>query len=92
MEKSLVKRKKKDAESIQEEITNDITGLTNYFTAPNIRNKVKHPLFLAQAFYNCVKLYTYFHILILYFRIYDLNCIIIKTFIRIRMKKMLLKI
>lgn len=32
-------------------------GLYNYFTAANIRDKVKHPLFLSIFFSNCVKLY-----------------------------------
>jgi hypothetical protein len=53
----LIKRKKKEAESIHVEISNDISGFTNYFTAPNIRNKVKHPIFLAYKFSNCVSLY-----------------------------------
>jgi len=39
--KRLVKRKKKENEQNEEEITNDINGFTGYFTAPNIRNKVK---------------------------------------------------
>jgi hypothetical protein len=39
-QKTLIKRKKKDSECVREEINNDIFGFTNYFTAPNIRNKV----------------------------------------------------
>lgn len=39
-DKQLVKRKNTDKEQVSEEISNDITGFTNYFTAPNIRNKV----------------------------------------------------
>lgn len=41
----------------EEKITPDIQGLINYFTAPNIRNKIRHPLFLALKFYECVQLY-----------------------------------
>ena len=55
--KTMIKRKKKDAESVHQEIDNDIAGFTNYFTAPNIRNKVKHPLFLAYRFSSCVMLF-----------------------------------
>ncbi|KRX08142.1 hypothetical protein PPERSA_01687 [Pseudocohnilembus persalinus] len=55
--KQLVKRKKKEAESIQEQISADIVGFTNYFTAPNIRNKIKHPFFLAYKFSECVSMY-----------------------------------
>ena len=43
-DKQLVKRKKTDKEQVSEEIKNDITGFTNYFTAPNIRNKVKESI------------------------------------------------
>lgn len=31
-------------------IGNDLTGLYDYLTAPNIRMKVKHPIFLAMRF------------------------------------------
>ncbi len=31
-------------------INNDILGLVNYFSAPNIRNKIRHPVFLALKF------------------------------------------
>lgn len=37
-------------------INNDIDGLFNYLTAPNIRHKVKHPLFLCQKFSNAFKI------------------------------------
>ncbi|KAL4482815.1 hypothetical protein ABPG72_022375 [Tetrahymena utriculariae] len=56
-QKHLIKRKKKENEPSQEEIQNDIGGFTGYFTAPNIRNKVKHPFFLAYKFSNCMQLY-----------------------------------
>jgi|JI6StandDraft_1071083.scaffolds.fasta_scaffold02028_20 hypothetical protein len=51
--KELVKRKK-DAE---DEITNDMAGFVSYFTAPNIRYKIKNPLFLAYKFSNFVSIY-----------------------------------
>jgi hypothetical protein len=38
-------------------IKNDPEGFYNYITAPNIRHKVKHPVFLAIKFSNCVKIY-----------------------------------
>ena len=43
--------------SNEERITTDIWGLVNYFSAPNIRNKIRHPLFLALKFSECVNLY-----------------------------------
>lgn len=43
-DKQLVKRKKTEKEQVSEEIRNDIIGFTNYFTAPNIRNKVTNNL------------------------------------------------
>ena len=41
----------------EEKITSDIFGLMNYFSAPNIRNKIRHPLFLALKFPEAVKLF-----------------------------------
>ncbi len=38
-------------------IDNSIVGLNNYLTAPNIRNKIRHPCFLAIKFSSCVTLY-----------------------------------
>ncbi len=35
----------------------DFEGLSNYFTARNIRCKIRHPVFLALKFPDCVKLY-----------------------------------
>ena len=37
-------------------IKNDPEGFYNYLTAPNIRHKVKHPVFLAIKFSNCVQI------------------------------------
>lgn len=38
-------------------VDSDFAGLHNYFTARNIRCKVRHPVFLALKFPDCVKLY-----------------------------------
>ena len=53
---NFIKRNKsKDSQS--ELIDNSVKGFYNYFSAPNIRNKVKHPLFLAVKFSACISLY-----------------------------------
>lgn len=57
LEKSFTKRDSKIKFSNEEEISSNIDGLVNYFSAPNIRHKVKHPLFLAIKFYQCISLY-----------------------------------
>lgn len=49
----LVKRRKEE----EEPIGADCQGFVNYFTAPNIRNKIKNPFFLAYKFSNFVTLY-----------------------------------
>lgn len=54
---TLEKQFKNIKPSNSELIRNSIDGLINYFSAPNIRHKVKHPLFLAMKFSNCIKLY-----------------------------------
>jgi len=41
----------------EEVIEDNLGGLCHYFTAPNIRNKIKHPIFLTYRFSSCVKLY-----------------------------------
>jgi hypothetical protein len=38
-------------------IANNNEGLYNYLTAPNIRHKVKHPLFLSVRFSNAFKIF-----------------------------------
>jgi hypothetical protein len=45
------------SKSVETPINGDITGLCDYLTASNIKNKVKHPLFLLLRFPKCVKLY-----------------------------------
>ena len=56
-EKTFVKRNTKFNESKEEQIENNLEGLSQYFTAPNIRNKVKHPFFLATKFSKCVRIF-----------------------------------
>jgi len=57
LDKVFVKRENRRKDCNEEEITNSIEGLINYFTAPNVRHKVKHPLFLTIKFSNCISLY-----------------------------------
>lgn len=57
MDKKFVKRESKRKYNSDEPIDNNIEGLSNFFSAPNIRHKVKHPLFLAIKFCACVKIY-----------------------------------
>jgi len=57
IEKVFIKRENKRKNEIEIPISNDFDGLFNYLTAPNIRHKVKHPLFLCIKFSNCIKLY-----------------------------------
>lgn len=51
------KESKKSRGYAEEEIENNLSGLYNYFGAANIRNKVKHPLFLAVKFSECFHIY-----------------------------------
>lgn len=39
-------------------IENSIIGFINYFTALNIRNKIKHPIFLALRFSSLIKIFV----------------------------------
>jgi len=57
LEKFFIKRENKKKNDTEIKIENDTEGLFNYLTAPNIRHKVKHCLFLSIKFSNCVKLY-----------------------------------
>lgn len=43
--------------ALRMQIDNSIEGLRAYLSALNIRNKCKHPLFLAMRFDSCVSLY-----------------------------------
>ncbi|CAD8137055.1 unnamed protein product [Paramecium octaurelia] len=57
LDKEFVKKERKNQPKNLLKVDNTIQGLINYFTAPNIRHKIKHPLFLAIKFDKCVKLY-----------------------------------
>lgn len=52
-----VKRVNKNHKVIENIINNDFQGLYDYFTAPNIRRKIRHPIFLAIKFSSCVKFF-----------------------------------
>lgn len=51
------KRISKDRHTAELTIANDFSGLCSYLTAPNIRNKIRHPLFLTLRFNSCISLY-----------------------------------
>ncbi|CAD8197297.1 unnamed protein product [Paramecium octaurelia] len=57
LDKKYFKRENKRKTEQDVEIENDFESLFNYLTAPNIRHKVKHPLFLIIKFSTCVSLY-----------------------------------
>lgn len=57
LDKEFIKRESKIKAEQEIEIKNDSEGFYNYLTAPNIRHKVKHPLFLAIRFSNCASIY-----------------------------------
>lgn len=57
LEKMFIKRENKKKNDTEIKIFNDQEGFFNYLTAPNIRHKVKHPVFLALKFYSVVKLF-----------------------------------
>ena len=38
-------------------IGNNLEGLISYYTAANIRNKIKHPFFISIRFSDCCSLY-----------------------------------
>lgn len=57
LEKAFIKRENKKRNDAEIIINNNNEGLFNYLTAPNIRHKVKHPLFLSLKFSQCVKLF-----------------------------------
>lgn len=58
LDKIFIKRENKKKNDTEIKIINDSEGLFNYLTAPNIRHKVKHPLFLALKFSSCVQLFV----------------------------------
>ncbi|CAK83809.1 unnamed protein product (macronuclear) [Paramecium tetraurelia] len=57
LERNFCKKEKHFNDVIQAPIENNENGLHNYLTAPNIRNKIKHPLFLALKFSKCMAIY-----------------------------------
>eukprot|EP00826_Nyctotherus_ovalis_P057195 TRINITY_DN7812_c0_g1_i9.p2 TRINITY_DN7812_c0_g1~~TRINITY_DN7812_c0_g1_i9.p2 ORF type:complete len:162 (-),score=24.01 TRINITY_DN7812_c0_g1_i9:550-1035(-) len=52
-----VKRVNKNHKMIETVINDNFQGLHDYFTAPNIRRKVRHPVFLTIRFASCVKFF-----------------------------------
>ena len=50
LNKEFIKRENKKKSDLEININDDKEGLFNYLTAPNIRHKVKHPLFMAIKF------------------------------------------
>ncbi|CAK57968.1 unnamed protein product (macronuclear) [Paramecium tetraurelia] len=57
LERNFCKKEKHFNDVIEAPIENNENGLHNYLTAPNIRNKIKHPLFLALKFSKCMTIY-----------------------------------
>jgi len=51
------KRVNKNYRMIETAINDNFQGLYDYFTAPNIRKKIRHPIFLAIRFASCVKFF-----------------------------------
>lgn len=56
LQKLFTKRDSKQQVDENKIISNNQEGLYNYLTAPNIRHKVKHPLFLSVKFSNSFKI------------------------------------
>ena len=57
LNKEFIKRENKKKSDLEININDDKEGLFNYLTAPNIRHKVKHPLFMAIKFSVSCQLY-----------------------------------
>lgn len=56
MKKLSIKAEKK-IKNKKIKIDNSLAGLYHFLTSPNLRNKTKHPLFLAMKFSNIFKIY-----------------------------------
>ena len=56
-EKIFYKKKMKFNSAGHGIITNNLEGLISYYTAANIRNKIKHPFFISIRFSQCCSLY-----------------------------------
>ncbi|CAD8059561.1 unnamed protein product [Paramecium sonneborni] len=54
----IIKRETKNKTFKMIKVDNSITGFINYFTASNIRNKIKHPIFLALRFSSLIKIFV----------------------------------
>lgn len=57
LEKEFIKRENKKKSDQDIKIVDNFEGLYNYLTAPNIRHKIKHPLFLTIKFGSSAKLF-----------------------------------
>ncbi|CAD8144003.1 unnamed protein product [Paramecium octaurelia] len=57
LERNFCKKEKHFNDVVDAPIENNENGLHNYLTAPNIRNKIKHPLFMALKFSRCLNIY-----------------------------------
>ncbi|CAD8144704.1 unnamed protein product [Paramecium octaurelia] len=58
IDSKIIKRETKNKILKIIKIENSIIGFINYFTASNIRNKIKHPIFLALRFSSLIKLFV----------------------------------
>eukprot|EP01017_Pseudomicrothorax_dubius_P038054 TRINITY_DN5649_c0_g1_i2.p1 TRINITY_DN5649_c0_g1~~TRINITY_DN5649_c0_g1_i2.p1 ORF type:complete len:292 (+),score=59.27 TRINITY_DN5649_c0_g1_i2:68-943(+) len=57
IENRFIKKENKKRIGSEIEINGDVDGLLNYLTAPNIRNKIRHPIFLVLKFSQAVSIY-----------------------------------
>ena len=57
IDQCFVKKVKIGEETKIDPIFDNLQGLCDYLTASNIKNKVKHPLYIAIKFSSCIKLY-----------------------------------
>lgn len=57
LRRAYVKKEKKNGVVIEKRIEDSLEGLYDYLTAPNIRDKVKNPMFVAARFPGCVDLF-----------------------------------
>jgi hypothetical protein len=55
--KKVAKKESKSEGGYKRDIDNTLHGLHDYLTAANIRNKIKHLLFLAFKFSECFEIY-----------------------------------
>lgn len=55
--KNFIKKRGLSEEKKEEIVKNSIKGFIHYYTAPNIRNKINHPIFIALRFSTCISLF-----------------------------------